>query len=284
MKRLSFLFLVAVVLVGVWWISQVDRPAPTPAPKSSLEVDFLDVGQGDAILVRSSAASMLVDAGTNASTPDLLRDLRERGIGRLDFVVATHPHEDHIGGMDAVVQGFEIGQLLMPKVSTTTNTFADLMQAIQEKGLSVTTPEPGATYDLGASRFTILAPRNASYADLNDYSVVLRVSCGNNSLLLTGDAGSFSEKELLAARYSLKSDVLKVGHHGSVSSTSPEFLKAVGPSFAVISLGQGNDYGYPHRETLDKLKAAGVTTYRTDLQGTITLSSDGTKLSFKTAR
>ena len=284
MKRFSFLLLAAVVLVGVWWISQADRPAPTPASNSSLEVAFLDVGQGDAILVRNSGASMLVDAGTNASTPDFLRELRERGVGRFDFVVATHPHEDHVGGMDAVVEGFEIGHLLMPKLSTTTNTFADLMRAIQEKGLTVTAPEPGASYDLGASRFTILAPGNASYEDLNDYSIVLRISCGNNSVLLTGDAGLPSEKEMLAGGYSLKSDVLKVGHHGSVLSTSPEFLPAVRPSFAVISVGQGNDYGHPHRETLDELNAAGVTTYRTDLHGTITLLSDGNHISFTTAR
>ena len=255
----------------------------TVASASKLEAYFLDVGQGDSEILRVGNSTMLIDAGTNASTNTLLSDIKGLGIRKFDVVIATHPHEDHIGGLDSVINQFPIGKIYMPKVTTTTQTFQDVIKAIHDKGLTVTTPVPGSTFNLGPDTCTILAPNSQSYPDLNSYSIVLRVVNGYKSFLFEGDAQTDSEKEMLAKRYTLKSDVLKVGHHGSDTSTSPDFLKAVSPKYAVIEVGAGNDYGHPHQVTLDKLNAAGVQIYRTDLNGIITITSDGSNLNVTTS-
>ncbi len=227
---------------------------------------------------------MIIDAGTNASTSSLTNTIKAMGITRFDIIVATHPHEDHIGGMDAVISQFDIGKIYMPNATTTTKTFNDVLTAIKNKGLTITAPTSGAVFYLGQAQCTILAPNSQSYKDLNNYSIVIRLVYGNTSFLFTGDAQSESEKEMLLKGYNLKSDVLKVGHHGSNTATSPEFLKAVSPKYAVISVGKDNDYGHPHQVTLDKLAAAAVRVYRTDLNGTITIVSDGANLSTSSAR
>jgi competence protein ComEC len=259
-------------------------PPTTTAVVGDLTVHFLDVGQGDAEIVTYGNQAMLIDAGTNASTTTLLKDIRNLGITRFDVIVATHPHEDHIGGLDAVINQFAVGTIYMPKVAATTKTFTDVLTAIKNKGLTVTTPTPGTTFSFGPARCTILAPNGPSYADINNHSIVIRLAFGNTSFLFTGDAEAESEKEMLSKGYNLKSDVLKVGHHGSNSSTSPEFLKAVAPKVAVISVGAGNDYGHPHKVTIDKLAGAGVRVYRTDLNGSVTITSDGSQVSVTTLR
>lgn len=261
-------------------------PNPTGSPSgvttSTLEVYYLDVGQGDSEILKCGNSTMLIDAGTNASTSTLISDIKGLGISKFDIVIGTHPHEDHIGGLDAVINQFNIGQIYMPKVTTTTKTYQDVMTAIQNKKLTVTAPVPGSTFALGSDTCTILAPNSSSYPDLNIYSIVVRVVNGNNSFLFTGDAQTDSEKEMLAKGYTLKSDVLKVGHHGSNTSTSPDFLKAVSPKYAVIEVGAGNDYGHPHQVTLDKLDTAKVQVYRTDLNGTVEITSDGINLKVET--
>jgi competence protein ComEC len=256
---------------------------PVP-PSGTLRVYFLDVGQGDSEIVVADGAAMLIDAGTNASTTVLLRDIRRLGITRFDVVIGTHPHEDHIGGMDRVINQFAIGTIYMPKVSTTTKTFADVLTAIASKGMTVTTPVVGSSFTLGSANCTILAPSAVSGDDLNDASIVIKVTYGNTSFLFAADAETQSESGMLLGATSLKADVLKVAHHGSSSSTTSEFLKAVSPSYAVIEVGAGNDYGYPHQVTLRKLASAGVKVYRTDLNGNVTATSDGLSLSFETER
>jgi competence protein ComEC len=251
---------------------------------STLEVYFLDVGQGDAEILRYGNSTMLIDAGTNTSTNTLINDIKKLGINKFDMVVGTHPHEDHIGGLDAVINQFGIGTIYMPKVSATTKTFSDVLQAIKNKGLTIKTPVPGSTFAFGSDICTILAPNSSSYQDMNSYSIIIRVVNGSNSLLFTGDAQTDSEKEILAKGYTLKSDVLKVGHHGSSTSTSPDFLKEVSPKYAVISCGVNNDYGHPNQVTLDKLNNAGVKIYRTDLNGRISLSSDGINITLSTEK
>jgi competence protein ComEC len=264
--------------------SPIVTPSPVASSTTNLEVYFLDVGQGDSEILRYGNNTMLIDAGTNASTSTLISDIKELGISRFDTVIATHPHEDHIGGLDTVINQFNIGTIYMPKVTTTTKTFLDVLQAIKNKGLTITTPVPGSAFNLGSDTCTILAPNSQSYADLNSYSIVLRVVNGNNSFLFTGDAQVDSEMEMLSKGYTLKSDVLKVGHHGSSTSTSPDFLKAVSPKYAVIEVGAGNDYGHPHQVTLDKLNSAGVKIYRTDLNGIIAVISNGSNISINTEK
>jgi competence protein ComEC len=257
---------------------------PTTATSGTLNVYFLDVGQGDSEIVTVDGKAMLIDAGTNASTTTLINDIKSIGITRFDVVVGTHPHEDHIGGMDAVINQFGIGAIYMPKVSTTTKTFTDVLTAIKNKGLTVTTPVPGSTFTLGAAQCTILAPNSQTYSDLNSYSIVIKLVYGNTSFLFTGDAQTDSEQEMLAKGYSLKADVLKVGHHGSSTSTSAAFLQAVSPRLAVIEVGAGNTYGHPAQTTLTKLANIGANVYRTDLNGTVLISSDGTNLRVATQR
>ena len=249
-----------------------------------LEVYYLDVGQGDAEILRIGNDAMLIDAGTNESTNTLLADIKNLGITSFDYVIGTHPHEDHIGGMDAIINQFGVESVLMPDVTSATQTYKDVMAAVQKKNLSVNHAVSGSHFNMGPVTFSVLAPNSSSYSDLNNYSIVLQATYGNESFLFTGDAQNVSEAEILSKGYNIKSDVLKVGHHGSSTSTSADFLKAVTPTYAVIEVGQENSYGHPTKQTLDKLKAAEVTVYRTDQNGIIEIKSDGKDLKVTPAK
>ena len=239
-----------------------------------LSVDFIDVGQGDSILICSGGQSMLVDAGTNESGKTVLNFLRDKGIKKLDYAVGTHPHADHIGGLDDVIRSIDTDSLLMPNAVTDTKTFNDVLDAAESRNLSITVPEEDDEFSLGASRVTVLSKNKEQSDNLNNSSLILKVVYGNFSLLLTGDAEKEAEKQLLSDKKDVSADVLKVGHHGSETSTSGEFLKAVSPKCAVISCGKNNDYGHPHEKTLKKLEKQGTEIYRTDISGTISLFAD----------
>lgn len=287
MKKISYaialLFVIVIAASLVLQFMPSSQQEPSTAP--NLQVTFLDVGQADSTLIRCNGVSMLIDAGTNSTAGRLVSTFKNEGIRKFEVVVGTHPHEDHIGGLDAVINNFDIGKIYMPRVSTTTKTFADVMQAIQSKGLGVTDPQPGESFNLGSATCTILAPiPPVAEDDLNNYSIVIRLLYSSTSFLFAGDAQAESEKKMLARDFTLKSDVLKVGHHGSNSSTAPDFLKAVSPQYAVIMVGEKNDYGHPHQETLDRLNKAGVKIYRTDLNGNISFMSDGSNLTIKTEK
>jgi competence protein ComEC len=236
-------------------------------------------------VIQYGNSSLIIDAGGNTTASLLVSTLKKMGISRFDYVIGTHPHEDHIGGLDSVINNFAIGAIYMPRVSNNTKTFEDVLLAIKNKGLTVTTPVPASSFTLGdAVQCTILTPNGQNYPDLNSYSIVIKATFNGRAFLFTGDAETDSEGELLAKGYDLKADVLKVGHHASTSSTSASFLKAVSPSVAVIFVGKDNTYGHPHRETLLKLTAAGVKCYRTDLNGTITITVNGTDLMVSTEK
>ena len=249
--------------------------------ESNLEVHFIDVGQADSILIKKGNKFMLIDAGNNGDGELVVNYLKEQNVSKLNYVIGTHPHEDHIGGLDDVINSFEIEKVIMPNVISPTNTFEDVLDSISNKGLSITKSKVGDTYDLNGATATILAPNQNEYNDFNNYSIVVKVTNGDNSYLLTGDADALSEKEMVKEnKYRLHADVLKLGHHGSSTSTSLEFLNAVNPDFAVISVGVDNKYGHPNLETLDKLGNRGINVLRTDLQGTIVSISDGKTISF----
>lgn len=247
----------------------------------TLEVYFFDVGQGDSELIRlPGGENILIDAGTSSTEDELVGELRSLGAETLDLVVATHPHADHIGGMAAVIDAFDVRQVVMPRISEsdtpTTKTYENLLQSIADKGLTITPAEPGdELLSSGGAVLTVLAPNGEDYGDLNNYSVVLRLTYGEDSFLFTGDAEEASEEEMLSLDWPLTATVLKCGHHGSETSTSPAFLDAVSPQYAVISCGVDNDYGHPDAVTLEKLEAAGAEVFRTDLQGTILASTEG---------
>ena len=282
MKKVFYLLAAVALIAALTGCSVTIKPV-TINP-DNLVVHYLDVGQGDSEILQCGGQTMLIDAGTNDSTNVLIQDIKELGITRFDIIVATHPHEDHIGGMDAIIKQFDIGTVYMPDVTTNTATFTAMLKEIKNKNLTPVHPTAGMVFNLGNAQCTVLAPNSSKYPDTNNYSIVIRVVFGSNSFLFTGDAEKLSEDEMLAHGNNLQADVLKVGHHGSDTATSSAFLSAVNPRWAVIEVGAGNDYGHPHAVTLQKLTAAGVTIYRTDLNGTVTVTSNGSNLIFSVAK
>lgn len=247
-----------------------------------LKVHFIDVGQADSILVQQGSSNMLIDAGNNADAQTIKNYLDSQGVKELNVVVGTHAHEDHIGSMDYIINSFKVGKVYFPKQTATTKTFQEFVTAVKNKGLQLTAPVVGNTFKVGDVAATILAPNGSGYDDANDYSIVIKLAYGSTSFLLTGDAEAISESQMVSKGLNLSATVLKVGHHGSKSSTSQAFLNKVNPKFAVISVGKGNSYGHPTQETLTRLKNKGITVYRTDENGTIVATSDGNTVSFST--
>lgn len=244
---------------------------------SELTVHFIDVGQGDCTLIVCDGEAMLIDAGNNDKGTAVQLYLTKQGIDSLKYVIGTHPDADHIGGLDVVLYKFDCGTVILPDKSSDTATYRDVIDVMEEKGYRNTLPVVGNAYALGSAVFTIVGPAG-SYDDSNNCSVALLLEHGENAFLFTGDAESEAEEDMLESGISLDADVYQVGHHGSSSSSTEAFLDAVTPEYAVISCGAGNFYGHPHAETLNHLRERGVQVFRTDEQGTITVTSDGSSL------
>ena len=261
------------------------EPAPTPASGKALQekaaVYFLDVGQGDSILIRAGDYAMLIDAGVRGAGDAIEADLEALGVDALDAVVATHPHADHIGAMDQILEDYEVGTFYMPVLpddqTPTTATYERMLDVLLEKQVPVERVTAGMEIPAPADmKFEVLSPRTSdAWNEVNAYSAVLRFTCGEVSFLLTGDAEVPAEALLVEENAPLSAAVLKCGHHGSASASSMPFLRAVNPEIAVISCGADNGYGHPHDETLKNLAALGCTVLRTDTDGTVAVVTDG---------
>lgn len=262
-------------------VSQTPVPTPSPTPVGLL-VSFLDVGQGDCAFLQSpSGRTMLIDGGPEGAFDEIDRFLAARGVAGLDVVIASHLHADHIGGLIQVVDTYAIGNFYYPPFDAESETYFRLLDALKESQATVYQPLAGVDTRIpwdDAVEVRVLAPYDAVYSDFNDTSYILRISYGSTAVLFAGDATALSEKLAMKAQPNacFAANVLKVGHHGALDSTSEAFLNAVHPSVAVISAGKNNEYGLPDQELLDRLGARGITVYRTDEDGTVTLLLDGT--------
>lgn len=257
-----------------------------PDAEKGLYAAFLDVGQGDCIFLRApDGKTMLVDAGPDGSFGRIKRFLDREGVKRLDVAVVTHLHNDHIGSMQEVVEHYEIGAFYISPFDIESSAYASLLSALDERGITAVPVYASAVSTLPWSgtpdtEVRVLSPYRVQYEDENDTSIMLRVRFGQTAVLLAGDATTLSERLVIKAlkNHALHADVLKVGHHGSASSTSRKFLSVVKPRFAVISVGASNDYDHPSDSVLQKLAEANVTVLRTDLDGTVRILLDGTNV------
>lgn len=247
---------------------------------SGLEIHYLDVGQGDSTLILCDGHAMLIDAGDNDKGTAVQSYLEGQGVTALDYVIGTHPDADHIGGLDVVLYKFDCQMVMMPDFEKDTRTYDDVVQTMKRKRYKNTLPEVGTVYELGSAVFTIVAPNGEYGDDANDYSVGILLQHGKNRFLFTGDAEEASEADMLENGIDLEADVFKASHHGSRTANTEEFLQTVDPDYVVISCGQDNSYGHPHAEVMNRLRAMGISVFRTDEQGTIVAYSDGTEITF----
>ena len=280
--KLSLALSLVLALTGCGLSGGAGRPDPGPA-EGILEVHYIDVGQADSALLLCGGESMLIDGGNVADSDLVVAYLADQGVEELDYVVCTHAHEDHVGGLAGALSQYPAGEVLSPVTEYDSQAFGNFLKYTQEQGLSLTVPEPGDTWTVGTAAVTVLGPVQ-DYDDTNNTSIVLRVDFGETSFLFTGDMERSAEEDLLESGAWLEADVLKVGHHGSDTSTSYPFLREVDPDYAVISVGENNDYGHPSEDTLSRLRDDDVTVYRTDLQGDVVCTSDGTSLTFTVER
>lgn len=248
---------------------------------SNLKIYFIDVGQADCILINNNGEYALIDAGNNEDGSKVVTYLQSLGITEFKYVFGTHAHEDHIGGMDNIIESFKIDDFYMPDAITTTKTFESVLDALEEKSVAFETPSINDTFTLSDATIKVLYV-GTDTSDLNNTSIVLRMTYGDTSYLFMGDATSTVEKTILSSVE--ETDVLKVGHHGSQYSSTSDFLNKVNPKYAIIEVGKNNTYDHPKQTTLDKLNKLGTKIYRTDESGTIILTSDGKNISFETIK
>lgn len=273
-------------LSGCGGESQPQRTAETEETEANdaegkLEVHFIDVGQGDATMIRQGEHAMLIDAGDNSKGTMVQAYLQSQNIKKLDYVIGTHPDSDHIGGLDVILYKFQWDMVMMPELEKDTRTYEDVVKVIQDKNRQITVPGAGEKYSIGQAEFTIVCPQKSDYGDnSNNYSIGIRLTFGENHFLFTGDAEEEAEQDMLASGMDLSADVFKAAHHGSDTANTGDFLKAIHPEAVVISCGEGNSYGHPRAAVLNELRQMGVSVYRTDEQGTIVAYSDGENITW----
>lgn len=282
LKRVGKISLLALffLFINVFIINSLFNAVPWSG--DDLEVHFIDVGQGDSILIKSNDTAMVIDGGENYMGERVVSYLKSLGIKKLDYLVGTHPHSDHIGGLDTIIYEIPVDTIIMPEIHHSTKTYADVIKAIEDVNGYISYPETGDTYPFNSGYFTIVAPNNTHYNSFNNYSIGIRLSHGYNDFLFTSDAEIIAEEEMLDSGINLSSEVYKLAHHGSTTSNSGDFLDAVNPYYAVATVGYDNDYGHPHNEILKEMVDRSIKLYRTDLQGTIIFTSNGSSLKVNT--
>ncbi len=250
---------------------------------SFFEVHFIDVGQADCSLIICDDETLLIDGGNVGDSSLVVSYLLSVGVTELDYVICTHAHEDHVGGLSGPLNKFTVTQAVFsPETGSDTKCYKDFLSAVEKQNLSVTVPETDSSFNLGSSTVTFIGPVTENYDDINDTSIVTKITYEETSFLFTGDAERESEQDILEKGTDISADVLKVGHHGSENSTTYPFLREIMPEIAVISVGEGNKYGHPTEEALSRLRDADVKVYRTDMQGHIKITSDGKNLTVTT--
>ena len=277
-----FLLMLTSILSSCIGKDSVNLEQPSVQEKSNdLKVHFIDVGQGDSTLIQlADGKTILIDGGNKADSSVIIDYLKALNIKSIDYLIATHPHEDHIGSLPAIIKYFNIGNIYMPKITHNTKIFEDLLLSIKAKGYKINTAAAGVKIiDTIDHKLVILAPNSEEYKDLNNYSAVVKLTYKKSSFLFAGDAEDVSENEMMKQSRDIQADVLKVGHHGGRTSSTKDFLEAVAPKYAIISVGLDNDYGHPHKETMERLQALKLKIFRTDEQGTIVASSNGKTIS-----
>lgn len=296
-KKLNKIFnktiLILLILIGISYINEelVKKENTSYAMKetlskdssnNNLEIYYFDVGQADSILIKEKNTNILIDAGNNEDGENLVNYLKnDLNIDKLNMIIGTHPHEDHIGGLDNIIDSFDIDTILMPNATSTSKTFESVLNSIENKNYKITIPKIGEEFNYDNIKLKVIYT-GTNEKDLNNSSIVLKLTYFNNKFLFTGDATSKVEKKLL--NKDIESDVLKIGHHGSEYSTTNDFLDKVNPKYAIIEVGKNNTYKHPKQTTLDKLNAKNIKIYRTDLDGTIKLTSDGNNITFETIK
>lgn len=248
-----------------------------------LKVHYLDVGQGDSIFIElPNNETMLIDAAESYQSENIINYLKNLNYKKIDYVIGTHPHTDHIGGLKDIINTFEIGKIYMPKVVSTTKTYESLLMAIKDKNLKINTAKAGTSIiDTDALKINILAPTNSTYTELNNYSVVTKITYGTTKFLFMGDAEKLSENEI---KEDVTADVIKIGHHGSNTSSSIDFIKKVNAKYGIISVGLNNKYNLPKEETITNWENSGTKIYLTSINGTITAISDGTNIKIESEK
>lgn len=255
--------------------------APSLADGPHLQVHFIDVGQADCMLLECDGKYMVIDGGNRADSSLVIAYLQHQGVEEIEAVVNTHPHEDHVGGLPAVLAVYPVKAVYGTSKVYSSSVYDDFLRYIDQQGMELQIPAPGFSFFLGSAKVTVLGPVKSGYEDLNDTSLVIMVQYGKTKFLFTGDMEAIAEKDLVESGVDLKADVLKVGHHGSYSSTSYRFLREVLPTYGIICCGRNNEYGHPHADPLSRLEQADVKLFRTDQMGNIVATSDGTDIVFQ---